>query len=137
MLGCGGDSLPDASVAKAWPAYSLPVRSTRSDAIAFLKTHRLGDRYLVQSDFRYYCVSDTLRKCNSSNGTRGDCFIEDPFNGGHDGLSQMYSPRTIIGFVGTPSSERGLTWCDLTLYIGFDTRERVNLRQASQMCTGP
>jgi hypothetical protein len=140
LVGCISSpaQLPDASVVQTWLQSALPLGSSRATTVAFLRSHKINGHYPIESNFEIRCVSDSPHEMELwDEGVSDGCFFESPFNGGRNGLFHMDSPRTIIATVNTPVADRSFIWCDLTLMIGFDKRERVDLRRVSQECTGP
>jgi hypothetical protein len=141
LVGCSSahsHQLPDASVVQTWIQSTLPLGSSRSATVAFLQSHKINGQYPIESNFTIRCVSDIPHEMElSEEGVDDGCFLESPFNGGRNGLFHMDSPRTIVATVSTPVADRTFVWCDLMIMIGFDKRERVDLRRVSQNCTGP
>jgi hypothetical protein len=140
LVGCisnPANQLPDASVVQTWLQSGLPLGSSRTATVAFLRSHKING-HPIESNFEIRCVSDSPHETELlDEGVNGGCFVQSPFNGGRNGPFHMDSPRTIIARVNTPVADRSIVWCDLTLMIGFDKRERVDLRRVSQECTGP
>lgn len=130
------NQVPDASQAKVWLAHEVPIGTKRADVISFLKNHKLDGRFPMQSDFKYHVLPSMDYGCEAFR-TRSGGVAECGFNGGHDGEFNYSSKRTIIVYVPTPKKGRTFTWCDLSLFIGFDQQNRVDSRKASQICTGP
>jgi len=125
-------SLPEASHAKAWLIERVPIGTKKSAVISYMQSHKLDGIYALHSDNEYHALpSFDSFPCSP---TRNDTCS---FNGGYDGDFHYKSPRTIIVSVETPSASRKFIWCDVALFIGFDQRDRVDSRKASQICTGP
>jgi hypothetical protein len=96
ITGCGdmaGRPIPDASQAKTWLVSQIPLGASKTQVIAFLKSHKFEDHYTMESDYAFHVF---------------------PEPGSSDAVH-----------------------CDLLLLIGFNERNKVTSRKASQYCTGP